>query len=350
MTRWARANNIHKHKPADATPWSQLKASGGAGGSGSGQGAGRGGPSYRGPRGQATDPLRRTQPGQGGKKPNRKKKDYENVDVNGFMEYLQQTGQPLPRGPPGAPGVDDGLREEVATALKKDKRREDRRLKRQKIKKTSMVCFNCRKPGHGLADCPEADNDEEMGRGICYRCGSTEHEIQRCRAKVDPAMGKPGHRAESLCLHSARFKRDYPYAKCFICNQTGHLSKSCPDNPKGMYAAGGCCRVCGSVEHFQKDCPEHQSSGNSPVSAHCASLNMLTLWEQLRGYRDRARAQLELSLGCTNSGSGNQALGGQYLPNAVTVGRLSNRVSADHQDVHVPVKKAKPKQAKVVVF
>lgn len=52
-----------------------------------------------------------------------------------------------------------------------------------------QVCFNCRKPGHGLADCPKAD-DEEMGTGICFRCGSTEHEIQRCRAKIDPAMGK----------------------------------------------------------------------------------------------------------------------------------------------------------------
>ncbi|XP_036385568.1 zinc finger CCHC domain-containing protein 9 [Megalops cyprinoides] len=277
MTRWARANNVHKHKPADATPWSQLKARGDAGGSGGERGAGRKG--HGRPCNQPKQPLRRTQPGEGRKKPNKKKKDYDNVDVNGFLEYLQQTGQPLPRGPPGAAGVEEGLREEVEIALKKDKRREDRRLKRQKIKKNGMLCFNCRKPGHGLADCPEADNDEEMGRGICYRCGSTEHEIQRCRAKVDPAVG------------------DYPYAKCFICNQMGHLSKSCPDNPKGLYAAGGCCRVCGSVEHFQKDCPEHQGSAN-----------------------------------------------------AVTVGRLSNRMSADHEDVHVPVKKVKPKQEKVVVF
>ncbi|XP_070991155.1 zinc finger CCHC domain-containing protein 9 [Oncorhynchus clarkii lewisi] len=286
MTRWARANNVHKHKPAEATPWSQLRTRGG------GVGRGRPGPfggsggasSSHGPggwgrgRGGGGDPLRRTQLGDAGiKKPCRKKKDYDNEDVNGFMEYLQSGGAGTSRGGGGA-GM-GGLREEVETALKKDRRREDRRIKRQDDKKSSMVCFNCRKPGHGLADCPEADRDEEMGREICYRCGSTEHEIQRCRAKIDPALG------------------EYPYAKCFICSKTGHLSRSCPDNPKGLYAAGGCCRVCGSVEHFQKDCPEHQAASNQ-----------------------------------------------------VTLGWLSNNMSADHEEVHVPVKKAPPKRAKVVFF
>ncbi|KAG8456424.1 hypothetical protein GDO86_002269 [Hymenochirus boettgeri] len=110
------------------------------------------------------------------------------------------------------------------------------------------ICFHCRKPGHGMADCTEALRCQEMGTGICFRCGSTEHEISRCRAKVDPALG------------------EFPFAKCFICGEMGHLSRSCPDNPKGLYAEGGSCRICGSVEHFQRDCPKHQNSAQLTVS------------------------------------------------------------------------------------
>ncbi|XP_066507253.1 zinc finger CCHC domain-containing protein 9 isoform X2 [Hoplias malabaricus] len=223
MPRWARANNVHKHRLTEATPWSQLK---------------------------------------GG-------------EAGGFTE----TERSLKRGSAIGPKNEACMEDILATALKNDNRREVRRIKRQTAKKNNMVCFNCRKPGHGLADCPEADNDEELGRGICYRCGSTEHEIHKCRAKVDPALG------------------EYPYAKCFICGQTGHLSRSCPDNPKGLYSAGGCCRLCGSVEHFQKNCPEHQTSANS-----------------------------------------------------ITVSRLSNRMSADQEDILVSVKNVPTKKTKVVVF
>ncbi|XP_010212767.1 PREDICTED: zinc finger CCHC domain-containing protein 9-like [Tinamus guttatus] len=108
--------------------------------------------------------------------------------------------------------------------------------------KSPRVCFHCREPGHGTADCPAVLESQDVGTGICYRCGSTEHEITKCKAKVDPAVGP------------------FPYAKCFICSEMGHLSRLRPDNPKGLYAEGGCCRLCGSVEHFRKDCPENQNS------------------------------------------------------------------------------------------
>ena len=41
---------------------------------------------------------------------------------------------------------------------------------------------------------------------------------------------------------------------CFICKEVGHLAKSCPDNPKGLYPKGGGCKFCGSVEHLKSDC------------------------------------------------------------------------------------------------
>uniref|UniRef100_A0A8D0BGC2 Zinc finger CCHC domain-containing protein 9 n=1 Tax=Salvator merianae TaxID=96440 RepID=A0A8D0BGC2_SALMN len=225
MTRWARANVTHNKKALIATPWEHMQneASSTTATNKEHKSSGR------------LSSLKSTQ----GKKKNKKKKEYLNEDVNGFIEYLKQNSQMLQNGQVFQSPEE---KEEISTALKKDRRREERRLKRQKIKKNSMVCFHCRRPGHGVADCPAVLESQDMGTGICYRCGSTEHEINKCKAKIDPALG------------------EFPYAKCFICGEMGHLSRSCPDNPKGLYADGGSCRVCGSVEHFKKDCPENQNS------------------------------------------------------------------------------------------
>ncbi|XP_074993090.1 zinc finger CCHC domain-containing protein 9 isoform X1 [Calonectris borealis] len=223
MTRWARRNGAAGEKALAATPWEEMA-------SGPGGREGRSGPLSL-----KTEQEKR-------RKKNKKKKDYLNEDVNGFAAYLKQSW----RGGEVAEAESADLEKEVAIALKKDRRREDRRLKRQEMKKNAMVCFHCREPGHGVADCPAVLESQDMGTGICYRCGSTEHDISKCKAKVDPAVGA------------------FPYAKCFICGEMGHLSRSCPDNPKGLYAEGGGCRLCGSVEHFRKDCPEKQNS-----AGHC---------------------------------------------------------------------------------
>ncbi|NXQ27005.1 ZCHC9 protein, partial [Alaudala cheleensis] len=192
MTRWARRSAPPGARALAATPWEQLAPSG------------------------DPEPPRAA-------KGKRRKKEYENQDVNGFAAHRGE--------------------QQEEEALRKDRRRESRRLRRQERKKNAMVCFHCREPGHGVADCPAVLESQDMGTGICYRCGSTEHDLSKCRAKVDPAAGP------------------FPYAKCFICGEMGHLSRSCPDNPKGLYAEGGGCKLCGSVEHFKKDCPEKQNAG-----------------------------------------------------------------------------------------
>ncbi|NXA04546.1 ZCHC9 protein, partial [Sapayoa aenigma] len=205
MTRWARRNVPPGARALDATPWEEMKGPG----------------------------KEEEEEEEKGRRKRRRKKEYVSEDVNGFAAQ----------------------RERQEEALRKERRRESRRVRRQERRKSAMVCFHCREPGHGVADCPAVLESQDMGTGICYRCGSTEHDISKCRARVDPAAGP------------------FPYAKCFICGEMGHLSRSCPDNPKGLYAEGGGCRLCGSVEHFRKDCPEKQNTDQVTVGRWVAGMS-----------------------------------------------------------------------------
>ncbi|RMC01207.1 hypothetical protein DUI87_22155 [Hirundo rustica rustica] len=190
MTRWARRSAPPGARALAATPWEQLAPSG------------------------EPEPPRAA-------KGRRRKKEYENQDVNGFAAHRGEQ------------------RQEEEEARRKDRRRESRRLRRQERKKNAMVCFHCREPGHGVADCPAVLESQDMGTGICYRCGSTEHDLSKCRAKVDPA-------------------------------------------------AGGGCKLCGSVEHFKKDCPEKQN-------AVLVVLGVLPCWGRPQAVQE---AELALALLC----------------------------------------------------
>uniref|UniRef100_A0A2K5NU17 CCHC-type domain-containing protein n=1 Tax=Cercocebus atys TaxID=9531 RepID=A0A2K5NU17_CERAT len=222
MTRWARVSTTCNKRPLPATSWEDMKK-------GSFEGTSQNLPKRK--QREANRLSLKNDAPQAKHKKNKKKKEYLNEDVNGFIEYLRQNSQMVHNGQIVATDSEE-VREEIAVVLKKDSRREGR-LKRQAAKKNSMVCFHCRKPGHGIADCPAALENQDMGTGICYRCGSTEHEITKCKAKVDPALG------------------EFPFAKCFVCGEMGQLSRSCPDNPEGLYADGGSCKLY---------CPERQNS------------------------------------------------------------------------------------------
>ncbi|XP_046405559.1 uncharacterized protein LOC124170699 [Ischnura elegans] len=123
-------------------------------------------------------------------------------------------------------------------------RRKEKALKREKKK----VCFCCRRSGHQLADCPDftpmgsSDVSPPAG-GLCYHCGSTEHNVNQC---------------------SRKGANHLKFARCFVCGEDGHLARDCQENPRGKYPKGGACRLCGETNHLFRECP---LSANTPADS-----------------------------------------------------------------------------------
>jgi zinc finger CCHC domain-containing protein 9 len=68
------------------------------------------------------------------------------------------------------------------------------------------------------------------------RCNGYDHSLSQCTEPIDEA-------------------NPTPYATCYICLGSGHISAACPQNSKGVYVNGGNCKVCKSTAHRAKDCP-----------------------------------------------------------------------------------------------
>ncbi|OCB87368.1 hypothetical protein A7U60_g5508 [Sanghuangporus baumii] len=110
-------------------------------------------------------------------------------------------------------------------------RSEQRRLQRKQEKLANTTCFACREKGHAAKDCPKVKSSQTSGNragksnlitGICYRCGSSQHTLSRCKKPENP-------------------DNPLPYASCYVCSGKGHLASSCPKNKdNGVYPNGGC--------------------------------------------------------------------------------------------------------------
>ena len=111
----------------------------------------------------------------------------------------------------------------------KNPRSEARRLKRKSLRERDKQCFVCREKGHLSQDCPSKEDPRTSK--TCYRCGGTDHSLKDCKKRL-----VKDHSEELL-----------PFAKCYVCDQSGHLAGSCPLNEKGLYPDGGGCKLCGTA-------------------------------------------------------------------------------------------------------
>ena len=131
----------------------------------------------------------------------------------------------------------------ISREERKRKYHEQIEREREQQEANFTICLGCRKRGHFVKDCPRysmtPSERQQLCGELCFNCGSFDHTLKNCPV--------PRNR-----------NGDLPFASCFICKQSGHISRDCPENANGLYPKGGCCHICFQKNHLAKDCPDKQ--------------------------------------------------------------------------------------------
>eukprot|EP01114_Cavostelium_apophysatum_P017577 TRINITY_DN5260_c0_g1_i1.p1 TRINITY_DN5260_c0_g1~~TRINITY_DN5260_c0_g1_i1.p1 ORF type:complete len:239 (+),score=37.91 TRINITY_DN5260_c0_g1_i1:111-827(+) len=157
-----------------------------------------------------------------------------NKNYNGNQDWGTQPAKSTPFGLPEMKAQDEQEKSQKRNNATGFKRRRDTQENSEADydsanKDRHKVCFNCRKTGHRVQDCPDAPGNKTT----CYNCGG-EHRLRDC---PEPKEG------------------GLKFATCFICSEVGHIASKCPKSDHGIYINGGACRFCQGVDHLARDCP-----------------------------------------------------------------------------------------------
>ena len=134
--------------------------------------------------------------------------------------------------------------------ISQNPRSEARRLKRKAARESDKECFLCRQTGHLSQDCPQntADAESLNAHKICYRCGRIDHSLKDCRKPPQVQTRKRKRSDDEGNEDEVPEQEHLPYAKCYLCQQNGHLAGFCPQNERGIYPNGGACKLCGTLK------------------------------------------------------------------------------------------------------
>jgi zinc finger CCHC domain-containing protein 9 len=193
-------------------------------------------------------------------------------------------------------------------------------------RESQLICYNCRKTGHSVHNCPDENTNTAAKDNICYACGSIEHSLAKC-----PNKDKFSHSA-------------LPFATCFVCQGKGHLASQCPKNDHGVYVNGGCCKYCQSVRHLATACPTKLKPDKS-IAAEARAVPDVNVQDLLEGGHEQAeqRGSSSSSHRDRDNKNDNTRSGGN---NTTGSGATHKKADANAKaDVNAVVK-AKPTQKK----